>query len=204
MKFKAPFTLIIVGPSSSGKSQWLKKFLHFSHVLIDPPPRHVLYAYGEINPIVLEHREKGISIFNGVPDQTTIKNLPRPSLLILDDLMFDMEDKYLNQLFTRGSHNWNCSIVLVCQTLYGRNLRTPRTNTHYMVIMKNNNLKQNISTIGHQMFPNQYNYFMDAYNDACSKPYGYIVIDSHPSSNDEDRLYTNIFPGERTVKYVPK
>ena len=203
MEFKAPFTLIIVGPSSSGKSQWLKKFITYSHMLIDPPPQHILYAYGELNPTILEYREKGLDIFNGVPDQLKLKSLTKPSLLILDDLMFDIDDKYLNILFTRGSHNWNCSIVLVCQTLYGRNLRTPRTNSHYMVIMKNNNLKQNISTIGHQMFPNQYNYFMDAYNDACSDPYGYIVIDSHPSSKEEDRLYTNIFPGERTIKYLP-
>ena len=203
MEFKAPFTLIIVGPSSSGKSHWLKKFLKHRNKIINQPPEHVLYAYGEINPTVLEHKEQGIEIYNGVPDEEKIKSLTRPSLVILDDLMFDVEDKYMNMLFTRGSHNWNCSIVLVCQTLYGRNLRTPRTNTHYLVIMKNNNLKQNISTIGHQMFPNQYGYFMDAYNNACQSPYSYILIDSHPSSHEDDRLFTNIFPNENLVKYLP-
>ena len=106
MEFKAPFTLIIVGPSSSGKTQWLKKFLEHRHEIIHPPPAHVLYAYGEINPTVLEHKAQGIEIFSGVPDQEKIKALPRSSLFILDDLMFDIEDKYLNMLFTRGSHNW--------------------------------------------------------------------------------------------------
>ena len=53
------------------------------------------------------------------------------------------------------------------------------------------------------MFPNQYGYFMDAYNDACSAPYTYIVIDSHPSSKEDDRLYTKIFPKENTIKYAP-
>ena len=115
MKLKAPFTLIIVGPSSSGKSQWLKKFIKYSQTLIDPSPRHILYAYGEINPIVLDYRDQGIEIYNGVPDQTKLKSLAKPSLVILDDLMFDIDDKYLNILFTRGSHNWNCSIVLVCK-----------------------------------------------------------------------------------------
>ena len=203
MLFKAPFTAIIVGPSSSGKSQWLKKFLKYRNQLIKPSPHDVLYAYGEINPTVLEYKEAGIEIFNGVPDQQKIKTLNPPSLIILDDLMFDIDEKYLNMLFTRGSHHWNCSIVLVCQTLYGRNLRTPRTNTHYLIIMKNNNLKQNISTISQQMFPKQTNYFMDSYHDACKNPYGYIVIDSHPSTNEADRLFSNIFPGENTIKYEP-
>lgn len=203
MHFKAPFTLIIVGPTSSGKSQWLKKFINNNSELIRPPPTHILYAYGELNNTVLEHQQNGIEIYNGVPDKEKIKTLPKPCLLILDDLMFDIEDNYLNLLFTRGSHNLNCSIVLVCQTLYGRNLRVARSNAHYLVILKNNNLKQNISTVGHQMFPNQYNFFMDTYSDACKKPYSYIVIDSHPSSDEDERLYTNIFPGENLIKYEP-
>ena len=180
-----------------------KKLIINRNSLISSHPSHVLYAYGELNQTVLEHQNNGIEIWNGVPSAEKIKNLSKPSLLVLDDLMFDVDDNYLNHLFTRGSHNWNCSVILVCQTLYGRNIRTARSNAHYLVVMKNNNLKQNISTVGHQMFPKQQNFFMDAYNDATKKPYSYLVIDSHPSSEEDERLFTNIFPGETLIKYSP-
>ena len=43
---------------------------------------------------------------------------------------------------------------------------------------------------------------MEAYQDATSKPHGYLVVDCDPKSPRELKLRTNIFPGEQTVCYI--
>ena len=104
--FESPFTMILSGATGSGKTQWLQKFLAYNQTLIDPPPSHILYCYGEINPTVMKLKQKGVEIFHGIPDESLIKEKPKPLLLILDDLMLNMENNFLDLLFTRGSHNW--------------------------------------------------------------------------------------------------
>jgi hypothetical protein len=203
MIFKSPFTCIVVGATSSGKSYWVKRFLENRNELIQPNPVHILYCYGEVNPLVLEYRNKGIEILNGIPDPELIKSLPKPLLLVIDDLMLDIEPSYLDMLFTRGSHNWNVSIIFVTQALYGRNIKTARANSHYLLLMRNPQAKQNIRTLGSQMFPGQLKFFMEAFSDATSKPYSYMLIDSHPNTPDNERLMTNIFPGESITYYLP-
>lgn len=203
MYFKSPFTCIVVGATSSGKSQWVRRLLENRSQLIDPEPTSVLYCYGEVNSLILDYRNKGIELHNGVPDVELIKSRAKPLLLVIDDLMLDIEPGYLDMLFTRGSHNWNVSIVFVTQALYGRNIKTARANSHYLVLMRNPQAKQNIRTLGSQMFPGQLKFFMESFSDATASPYSYLLIDSHPNSEDSERLITNIFPGEQTTHYLP-
>src|SRR4051812_3523061 len=128
-QFEAPFTLILTGATGSGKTQWLMRFLHHANELITPPPTEILYCYGEVNASVLGLRQQGIEIHHGVPDEAVIRAREKPLLLILDDLMLNMgNNAFLDLLFTRGSHNWNVSVVFVTQSLYGRNIRTARAN----------------------------------------------------------------------------
>jgi hypothetical protein len=45
--------------------------------------------------------------------------------------------------------------------------------------------------------------FMTAYEDATSRPHGYLMLDLKPTTNDQQRLKTNILPGE-VAKFVRK
>ena len=203
MYFKAPFTCIVVGATGSGKTQLVKKLIFYRNELFLPAPITVLYCYGELNETVLEHKKKGIEIYNGIPDVDLIKSLPKPLLLVIDDLMLDIEPSYLDMLFTRGSHNWNTSIIFVTQSLFGRNIRTARANSHYLILMRNPQAKQNVRTVGSQMFPGKLKFFMESFEDATAKPFSYLLIDSHPNTDDAERMITNIFPGEHQVLYLP-
>jgi hypothetical protein len=201
--FKSPFTLICVGATSSGKSQWVKKLVENRRTMLEPPPAEVLYCYGEINPTVMQHKQRGVEIFHGIPDEITIKSKPKPLLLILDDLMLDIDNNFLDLLFTRGSHNWNVSVIFVTQSLFGKNIKTARANAHYLVLMRNPQAQQNIRTVGSQLFPGHLKYFMESYKDATEKPYTYLLVDMHPNTPDSQRLSTNIYPGEKRVYYLP-
>uniref|UniRef100_A0A183BRD5 ATP-binding protein n=1 Tax=Globodera pallida TaxID=36090 RepID=A0A183BRD5_GLOPA len=51
--------------------------------------------------------------------------------------MVGMGQQFLDTVFTRGSHNWGMSVVLVTQHLFAKELRVARNNSHYLVLMRN-------------------------------------------------------------------
>lgn len=179
-------------------------------MLFDPPPAHILYCYGELNRAVLGLKQRGVEIFQGVPDRATIMERPKPLLLVLDDLMMDVVkgggggagSDYLDNLFTRGSHNWNVSVVFVTQSLYGKNIRTVRANSHYIILMRDRSGILQIRTLGMQLFPRSLPYFMDSYNGATEKQFSYLLINMHPAAEEEYRLVSRIFPDDKPAMEV--
>lgn len=169
--------------------------------MIEPPPERILYCFGEMNPEILRLKQQGaVSTHNGVPDPELVKQY---QLLILDDLMLNMENQFLDLLFTRGSHNWGVSVIFVTQSLYGKDIRTARANAHYILLTKNPQGLLQVRTMGAQLFPKRLNYFLEAYRDATSTPFSYLLVNMHPNVEEELRLTTNIFPGEKTTVYLP-
>jgi hypothetical protein len=114
--------------------------------------------------------------------------------------------EFLDSLFTKGSHNLGISIILVTQHLFTKELRVPRNNAHYLVLMRNPAGALQIRNLAVQLFPSKTAYFMEAYGDATNKNFGYLLIDMHPSTVDFLRLRTNIYPNEEmpTIIYLPK
>ena len=53
------------------------------------------------------------------------------------------------------------------------------------------------------MFSDNNKALVEAYEDATSCKYGYLVIDSTANGDDAYRLRNNIFPGEDPLVYVP-
>ena len=46
-RWKHPFTAIVAGPSSCGKTVFTSKFIDNAKEMIYPPPEKVVWAYGE-------------------------------------------------------------------------------------------------------------------------------------------------------------
>ena len=59
-------------------------------------------------------------------------------------------------------------------------------------------------TLARQLYPENQRYFIEAYNDACNIPYGYLLVDLAPDTDDKVRLRTNVFPGQVPFAYLPK
>jgi hypothetical protein len=78
-------------------------------------------------------------------------------------------------------------------------------NSHYIVMFKNPRDAHQISILGRQMHPGKSRFLVEAFKDATAKPYGYLLIDLKPDTDEKYRIRTNIFPDDaRHYVYVAK
>ena len=205
---KHPFTAIVSAPTKAGKTVWVKNLVLNADKMISPTPRLIYWSYSEWQPAYNELRGSGLDIrfCQGFPDLRELKANPEiPKFLILDDQMEEMKkDKRLAQLFTKGSHHCNVSVLHIVQNLFSEGMRTSRINAQYLVLMKNPSDQLQAATLAKQLYPGKTQYFMEAYRDACREPYGYLFLDLCQDTPENKRLRSRIFPGQVQVIYVPK
>lgn len=103
-------------------------------------------------------------------------------------------DISLSNLFTKRSHHMNISIFFLVQNIFHQSpvMSTVILNCHYMVILK----KTQISTLGLQLYPGNYEFLVQAYNDATSIPHGYIRVVLTQSTPDSLGITTDLVPPE--------
>jgi hypothetical protein len=202
VRFKAPFTCMLVGPSKSGKTVFVFKLIKEARDLINPPPEKIVYCYGEFQPVFNEYPQV---IFNeGLPDVSEFDGKQR-TLLILDDLMSEAGEQVTN-IFTKISHHRNVSVVFLSQNMFykSKHARTMSLNTQYLVVFKNPRDALQVATLGRQMFPNNSKFLVEAFKMATDGPYGYLLIDLHAETLEKYRLRTNIFDKLYQYVYIPK
>jgi len=126
-----------------------------------------------------------------------------PTLLVVDDLMSETNQLVAN-IFTKISHQHNISILHLTQNMFDKNkfARTISLNAHYLVLFKNPRDANQFATLARQMYPNGSRFAVEAYADATSVPYGYLLVELKPEQDDRCRLRTNVFPGETQYVYV--
>jgi hypothetical protein len=55
------------------------------------------------------------------------------------------------------------------------------------------------------MYPGRSKFLLEAFRDATEKPYGYLLIDLKPDTDEKYRIRTNIFSDDdKHLVYVPK
>ena len=74
----------------------------------------------------------------------------------------------------------------------GSSQRTVSLNCHYTVVFKNTRDTSQFRTLAYRMSPGNAKWLLDAYDDATGRRYGYLVLDHHPESHDDERVLTNI------------
>ena len=198
LKFKHPFSCIVSGPSGSGKTSFVRRFLENLRDLCTESKFSggVSWCYGE-KSAVPSHLHADIRIHEGVPEDFDSAN-KEPSLVILDDLLTDVYSKQVCELFTRGSHHRNLSVILITQNLFhqGRYCRDISLNAHYIVAFKNVRDKKQFAYLASQVYPEDSVGLYNAYLDATKEPYGYLLLDLTQDTNDGLRFRAHIFPDE--------
>ena len=205
--FKHPFTCLVAGSTSSGKSTIVAKILSDMQHLITPDlplPIRVMWCAGSYGAIP-EIKSKSISLetVTGPPPEDIDCDI-----LVIDDQMADLADsKRMCDLFSKHSHHMKISIFFIVQNLYfqGKHMRNIALNCHYLLLTKSRRDLNQVKRLGQQVFGNGA-FFFDSYKRAViDRNYGYLLVDLSPATDEKFRLRTNIIPDEYPVTiYYPK
>lgn len=200
--WKHPFAAIVAGPSGCGKTQFVLKFISSLQKMSDVQFHEIIWHYAEWQPWYSSY--PFIKFQEGVPKTEYVNNYPR--LIIIDDLMQE-SDKKVVDMFTKGCHHKNMSVFFITQNLFhqGKGQRDISLNAHYIVYFKNPRDKAQILHLARQISPEDPKFLQETYNDATSRPHGYLLMDLKQATPEEYRFRTSIFPSdEYHYVYVKK
>jgi hypothetical protein len=123
-------------------------------------------------------------------------DIPQNSLIVVDDSMLEANIlKQVAQLSIREIHHSNSNLIVIVQRLYVSNpdYRVLMDQMTSIILFK---LTKGFTTLNRfitDVFPTHYrDYFWDAYKQATSVPYGYLMIDLSSESSREECLYSKI------------
>ena len=134
-------------------------------------------------------------IFKGVPEFEIPENVP--TLIVLDDSMDSAYSTKMSELFTKGSHHSNVSLVVIPQNLLHQSLssRDICVNSKYIVVLRIRDTKHKLCTwldnYTQKIFPGFIKHTWKTVNTHI-----HIFLDITQSINDLLRFRTKIFPGE--------
>jgi hypothetical protein len=201
--FSHPFSCVIAGPSQSGKTVFIQKLLKAPHLYMSDTPSKVVWCYGIRNEKQMENIENNsklpIEFIEGLPDLSQLSETDERPLVVCDDMMtIAGKNPEIANLFTKGCHHRNISIILVLQNFFHRApfMRDIHTSCNYIVIFKNPRDNAQIMYLERQCFPQWKKYLIESYHHTCSRPHGYLVIDLKQSTPNDRRLMSGIFPPE--------
>ena len=190
-----PFRMLIIGPSSSGKTNTLLHLIYNLH----PIDKMYLYAKDTdekkyqflINK--REHAEKKnlndpkafIEYSNDVDDvlddiNNYNKNRDKKLLIVFDDMIADIEynknfKRIIKEIFYRA-RKINVSIVFITQS-YSRALKDARLNSTHYILMKISNKKELKRIAEEKSGHLDCKYFLKIYNYYTREPYSFMTLD---------------------------
>lgn len=201
-RWKHPFTSMVCGPTGCGKTVFVKKFLLHIAQMCDTEIERVFFYYSEWQSGYREYGG-GIEFREGLPCSRDYADDPRAKLIIIDDLMREASGNVVVDLFTKGSHHRNLSVIYITQNIFhqGRGQRDISLNASYIVIFKNPRDRAQIQHLSRQICPQNPKFLQEAYRDATAQPHGYLLLDLKQATPEEYRFRTSIFPDD-TIQYA--
>ena len=152
-----------------------------------------------------------LELHEGLPSLDKVQSLNdgKFHVIVLDDLMeYIVKSVEIQKLFTKYCDHYNIMAIVLTQNVDCSVClcvsRTISINTHILVLFANKRDESQAMNLGKQLYPSNSKVFMEAYEDAMSTVYGYLVTDCDPTSRRDLKLRTHIFPGEQTVCYLKK
>ena len=199
-----PFTCMVAGMTGSGKTVWVQSLLQQAQTVIDQPPERIIWCYSQWQNAYTQllMMIPTIEFVKGIPESLendSYLDVNKRNLIVIDDQMIEAgKDNRIVNLFTKGSHHRNLSVIYIVQNLFhqGKGNRSISLNSHYLVLFKNPRDKLQVLTLAKQMYPSETAWFIKEYNEAVRRPFGYLFVDLKPTTPDRCRLRTNVLPGE--------
>jgi hypothetical protein len=131
----------------------------------------------------------------------------RPGLLILDDLMGELQDKEykkkMERWFTRGTHHYDVSLMVLWQNLFPKGMRTASLNAHLIIFLPNPRDQLQLTTLARQAFPRKMDWIKRAHNAIKDVPYRPLIFDFQQKTPEEFRIRTDILPEDLKKSHEP-
>jgi len=204
-----PFQYFGGGPSRCGKTVFTEKLLLENPELFETPPTQVHYCSGPWQDRFQPMRDRRVMFHEGIPDhQSLVKWFPqRQGVVVLDDLMDEgSNDKRVLDLFTKHSNYQNVTILYLCQDMFplGKYAKSISRNAHYIVAFKNPPDQLGVRNVLLQSFLSTWKDSLETFHHATARPYGYLVLDLHPASSDQQRLLSHVLKDEGWTRTYQK
>lgn len=208
IQFYWPFTLICSGASCSGKTFFTIELINNLNSIVSVNVAKIIWCYAEScsltsiqNRIVKEQMQK-IQFVKGIPNEFENEE-NEPILVVLDDLMMEANSARICELFTKGSHHRNMSVILITQNLFhqGKYCRDISLNTKYFVIFKNVRDQSQFMHLCKQCYTENSKDLLKIYKEITNKPHSYILLDLTQDIHRLLRFRTDIFNKEHTTIY---
>ena len=108
-------------------------------------------------------------------------------------------DERMTNLFTKKATT-NTSVIYLVQHLFPKNkeTRTISLNSQYIVMFKNPRDVSQMTILAKHMYPGRVKFVQEAFADAISTPYGYILVDLNRTP---PRIYACARPYYRTMLF---
>lgn len=202
-QFIHPFTIMVCGPSSCGKTTFVLKLLDsLPNVCNISKFCHVVWCHGGGT---IPKCPQITRVHEGVPEVEDMDG--QPQLYIIDDLMHEAghSGKVLD-LFTKYSHHKNISVILISQNIFHRGpfIRDISLNAKYLVMFKNPRDRSQSGYVFREMYPQNSRVVQTIYNEATAPPHGYLFIDLCQNTNESLRLKTDIFNPQYITIYTDR
>lgn len=198
LQFQNPFTMLIAGPTKSGKTSFVETLVNEADDYYTHSPNRFIYYYNQTQPehVGLQHRVT--EFIEGVPtmdDLEKYSNTYGPNCTIIIDDQAMHVNTQMAELFSVGSSRSTCNIIFITQNLFGqaKGTRDISLNCCYIVLFKNPRDVSSATSFFRQYDPGYTKNLMKIYHDATEKPYSYLFIDLHQKTKDDTRLRANIF-----------
>jgi len=86
----------------------------------------------------------------------------------------------------------------------GRYAKSISRNAHYIVAFKNPRDQLGVRNVLLQSFPTTWKDTLETFHQTTTRPYGYLVLDLHPASSDQQRLLSHLLKDEGWTRTYQK
>ena len=202
-----PSSILIVGPSGCGKTVFTHKLLENNLDLFETYPQSIHYCYGAWQPKFKEM--KFAQFHEGIPELEELDQwFPKgKGILVMDDLMDEgSHDKRVLDLFTKHSHHRDITVLYLCQDMFpaGKYAKSISRNAHYVIAFKNPRDQLGVRNLLLQSFPTCWKECLETYQACTQEPFGYMWLDLHPASGDEERVLSHVLKDQGWTRSYQK
>ena len=200
--FRHKFSLLVVGPTQSGKTYFVQQILENNRIVYEEQKSIRIFWYynqwQECYEKLKKFLGKSIRFERGVPELSEDLceiNARYNNIIILDDLMAEATDSpVVSRLFTQGRHR-NASAILLLQNMFpkGKYNTDISRNAQYLALSRSPSDRKQIGIIGERMFDKNRVHFMSAYYKETEKPYGYLLVDNKPGTPADKQILADLF-----------